>query len=56
MNTRFCELTQLGKTAKHNLVNVNDGFQRTKFIYYEASHCVDFIKGEANISYVGTQI
>jgi len=36
MNTRFCELTQLGKVAKHNLVNVNDGFQLTKFIQYEA--------------------
>jgi hypothetical protein len=56
MNTRYCELAPLGKVAKHNLVNVNDGFQLTKFVQYEALHCADFIKGEANIDYVGTQI
>jgi len=46
MNTLFCEETPFGKFTKHNLVNVNDGFQLTKFIQYEALRCPDFIKAK----------
>jgi len=56
MNPLFCEQTPFGKVAKYNLVNVDDGFQLTKLIQYEALHCADLIKVETNIAHVGTQI
>lgn len=56
MNTRVCELTSLGKVDKHELNTANDGFKLTKFVQHEAYHCDDFIKGEAHISHVFTQI